>query len=61
MSDPSIFENEITFPLPGGSHTKFLLARCASCGGLVGFPPANLELALSCGEEADKQALFDKE
>ena len=45
--------------LQGGGYTLFFILRCMDCGGIYGFPPQNLEIALSIGTDATKKRLAE--
>lgn len=44
-------------PLRNGHHTSFIVMKCTRCGGMVGFPSSNLELALREGTPQVKDQL----
>lgn len=44
-------------PLKDGHHTSFMVMKCERCGGMVGFPSDNLELALKEGTPEVKDQL----
>ena len=44
-------------PLRDGHHTSFMVMKCSRCGGMVGFPSDNLELALREGTPEVKDQL----
>ena len=46
-------------PLKNRGHTSFFVNRCLDCGGISGFPPKNLEIALADGTEATKKKLAE--
>jgi len=44
-------------PLKDGHFTSFIVMKCGRCGGMVGFPSDNLELALKEGTPKVKDQL----
>ena len=44
-------------PLHDGHYTSFMLMKCTGCGGMVGFPQSNLDLALLEGTQEVKYQL----
>jgi len=46
-------------PLLGGFHTAFVVGTCTKCGGFVGFPDHNLNLAITEGTEDTLKHLQD--
>lgn len=45
--------------LEGFAHTSFMLLKCSICGGISGFPPKNLEIALKTGTPETKGKLAE--
>ena len=48
-------------PLRKGQYTTFKIGKCMECGGMVGHPPQNLELARKNGTPEVKRRLLELE
>jgi hypothetical protein len=46
-------------PIEGDGHTNFMLFRCNKCKGIIGFPDANLKIALEKGTKETKKKLAE--
>jgi hypothetical protein len=51
---------DIAVALEGGRHTKFLVWKCKTCSGIIGFPSDNLKIFLEEGTLESKVWFFNK-
>lgn len=45
--------------LEGGGHTQFFVQKCKECGGILGFPKANFDMAILRGAPSTKKKLAE--